>query len=228
MPSRASAYRGARRSAGAAAARGLAAASRAPSKAHIIGCNKSVWGLVHLLVMCGGAWGTTTIPTPRSRSQETLTFQASYLSAAPATGTMTTLTISISDVFRRSHAMENERGASGERLLQISCTCASSPISPGVASEGTTFDGIRLAGLLRDEQQGLPDRTLVVQYSRMNQPVPRKWDAAILCDNESFRANVAIRSPVAHFGRVLVTGPGRAARLDHGHHVDRHPQRAAG
>ena len=46
--------------------------------------------------------------------------------------------------------------------------------------EGTTFDGISLAGLLRGEQQALPDRTLVVQYSRMNLPVPRKWDAAVL------------------------------------------------
>src|SRR5688572_699390 len=46
--------------------------------------------------------------------------------------------------------------------------------------EGTTFDGISLASLLRGEQQALPDRKLVVQYSRMNQPVPRKWDAAVL------------------------------------------------
>ena len=46
--------------------------------------------------------------------------------------------------------------------------------------DGTMFDGISLAGLLRGEQQALPDRTLVIQYSRMNQPVPRKWDAAVL------------------------------------------------
>ena len=46
--------------------------------------------------------------------------------------------------------------------------------------EGARFGGISLAGLLRGEQQALPDRKLVVQYSRPNQPVPRKWDAAIL------------------------------------------------
>jgi arylsulfatase A-like enzyme len=46
--------------------------------------------------------------------------------------------------------------------------------------QGTTFDGISLARLLRGEQQALPDRMLVVQYSRTATPVPRKYDAAIL------------------------------------------------
>jgi arylsulfatase A-like enzyme len=45
---------------------------------------------------------------------------------------------------------------------------------------GATFDGISLARLLRGQEQTLPDRKLVVQYSRMTAPVPKKWDAAIL------------------------------------------------
>jgi arylsulfatase len=45
---------------------------------------------------------------------------------------------------------------------------------------GTTFDGVSLARLLRGQQQELPDRMLVVQYSRASRPIPRKWDAAIL------------------------------------------------
>ena len=45
---------------------------------------------------------------------------------------------------------------------------------------GTTFDGMSLASLLRGEEQTLPDRTLVVQYSRLTSPIPRKWDAAVL------------------------------------------------
>ena len=44
----------------------------------------------------------------------------------------------------------------------------------------TTFDGISLARLLRGEEQTLPDRKLVVQYSRLTAPIPKKYDAAIL------------------------------------------------
>jgi arylsulfatase len=47
--------------------------------------------------------------------------------------------------------------------------------------QGTTFDGVSLAGLLGGgKPQELPDRMLVVQYSRTTAPIPRKWDAAIL------------------------------------------------
>jgi arylsulfatase len=38
------------------------------------------------------------------------------------------------------------------------------------------FDGISLAPILRQEQDGLPDRMLVVQYGQ----VPAKWDCAVL------------------------------------------------
>lgn len=42
------------------------------------------------------------------------------------------------------------------------------------------WDGISLAGLLRGEQSHLLDRMLVVQFSRMDHPVPIKGDAAVL------------------------------------------------
>ncbi len=42
------------------------------------------------------------------------------------------------------------------------------------------FDGISLAPVLRDATSRLPDRTLFVQFSRMNQPQPAFGDAAVL------------------------------------------------
>ena len=42
------------------------------------------------------------------------------------------------------------------------------------------FDGLSLAGLLRGECEQLPDRMLVVQFSRMQSPAPQKGDAAVL------------------------------------------------
>ena len=42
------------------------------------------------------------------------------------------------------------------------------------------FDGVSLAGLLRGEREQLPDRMLVVQFSRMQSPAPEKGDAAVL------------------------------------------------
>ena len=42
------------------------------------------------------------------------------------------------------------------------------------------FDGLSLAGLLRGEREQLPDRMLVVQFSRMEAPSPQKGDAAVL------------------------------------------------
>lgn len=44
----------------------------------------------------------------------------------------------------------------------------------------TRFDGISLAPLLRGKKDRLPDRKLVIQFSRMNAPVPRKGDACVL------------------------------------------------
>jgi arylsulfatase len=42
------------------------------------------------------------------------------------------------------------------------------------------LDGVSLAGLLRGKEERLADRTLVVQFSRMNAPVPKKGDACVL------------------------------------------------
>jgi arylsulfatase len=45
---------------------------------------------------------------------------------------------------------------------------------------GVRFDGSSLAPLLRGELDQLPDRMLVVQFSRMNAPRPQKSDACVL------------------------------------------------
>jgi arylsulfatase A-like enzyme len=45
---------------------------------------------------------------------------------------------------------------------------------------GVQFDGVSLAELLRGRHEKLPDRMLVVQFSRMQSPVPKKGDAAVL------------------------------------------------
>jgi arylsulfatase len=42
------------------------------------------------------------------------------------------------------------------------------------------FDGISLAGLLRGTQPSLPDRMLVVQFSRMNDATPDEFDSCVL------------------------------------------------
>ncbi|MEW6303796.1 MAG: arylsulfatase [Verrucomicrobiota bacterium] len=44
----------------------------------------------------------------------------------------------------------------------------------------TAFDGVSLGKLLRGESDSLPDRMLVINYSRMNAPVPTKDGAAVL------------------------------------------------
>lgn len=43
-----------------------------------------------------------------------------------------------------------------------------------------TFDGLSLARLLRGEDDRLTDRMLVIQFSRMDRPEPRRGDAAVL------------------------------------------------
>ncbi len=45
---------------------------------------------------------------------------------------------------------------------------------------GTQFDGMSLAALLSGKQEHLPDRTLVIQFSRVFSPAPGKSDAAVL------------------------------------------------
>jgi hypothetical protein len=43
-----------------------------------------------------------------------------------------------------------------------------------------TFDGVSLAPLLRGRTKSLPDRILVTQFSRMNEPVPKNGDACVM------------------------------------------------
>lgn len=47
----------------------------------------------------------------------------------------------------------------------------------------TTFDGASLASALRDEKQTIPNRILVVQYSRIPTPRPQKGDACVMWQN---------------------------------------------
>jgi arylsulfatase A-like enzyme len=42
------------------------------------------------------------------------------------------------------------------------------------------FDGVSLAKMLRHQNGEVPERTLVIQFSRMNDPVPEKGDACVL------------------------------------------------
>jgi arylsulfatase A-like enzyme len=48
------------------------------------------------------------------------------------------------------------------------------------APKAKNFDGLSLAGLLQSESATLPDRTAIIQFSRMNAPRPRKDDAAVM------------------------------------------------
>ena len=48
------------------------------------------------------------------------------------------------------------------------------------APAGTRFDGTSLAGLLRGSTAAFPDRKLVIQFSRMNEPQPKSGDAAVM------------------------------------------------
>ena len=48
------------------------------------------------------------------------------------------------------------------------------------STAGARFDGLSLAPLLQGKREHLPERMLVVQFSRMNQPSPQKGDAALL------------------------------------------------
>jgi hypothetical protein len=46
--------------------------------------------------------------------------------------------------------------------------------------EKAALDGVSLAKVLRDESDGPAERMVVVQFSRMNEPVPKKGDACVL------------------------------------------------
>ncbi|MBI5768296.1 MAG: arylsulfatase [Verrucomicrobia bacterium] len=51
----------------------------------------------------------------------------------------------------------------------------------GVAlPRGAKLDGLSLASLLRGKTERLPERSLVIQFSRMQDPVPKRGDAAVL------------------------------------------------
>jgi len=79
---------------------------------------------------------------------------------------------------------------------------------------GASFDGVSLAPLLQGRAKALPDRTLVVQFSRMDAPRPRKNDAAILWKRWRLIGGNELYD--------LATDPGQQTNL-----FDKHPEIAA-
>jgi arylsulfatase A-like enzyme len=78
------------------------------------------------------------------------------------------------------------------------------------------FDGVSLAPLLRGETESLPDRSLVVQFSRMQAPVPQRGDAAVLWRKWRLVADKELYDLTADFGQktnVIAEHPDVAARL---------------
>ncbi len=81
---------------------------------------------------------------------------------------------------------------------------------------GTQFDGINLADLLRGRQEKLPDRMLVVQFSRMQAPVPKKGDATVLWQRWRLVENKELYDLATDFGQtknVIAEHPEIAARM---------------
>ena len=79
---------------------------------------------------------------------------------------------------------------------------------------GATFDGLSLASLLRGKTDRLPERSLVVQFSRMNNPVPQPGDAAVLRGRWRLVADKELHD--------LSTDPAQVTNV-----IDRHPEIAA-
>ncbi len=78
------------------------------------------------------------------------------------------------------------------------------------------FDGLSLAGLLRGEREHLPDRTLVVQFSRMQSPAPEKGDAAVLWQRWRLVHNKELYDLSTDFGQgtnLITQRPDITARL---------------
>jgi arylsulfatase len=76
------------------------------------------------------------------------------------------------------------------------------------------IDGVSLAGLLRGETDRLRDRMLVIQFSRMNAPEPKKGDAAVLWQRWRLVQDKELYD--------LRTDPAQGANV-----IDRHPEVAA-
>lgn len=77
------------------------------------------------------------------------------------------------------------------------------------APAGAAFDGLSLAGLLRGTAKSLPDRMLVTQFSRMNDPRPKPGDAAVLWKKWRLVAGQELYD--------LATDPAQARNVIHQH-----------
>jgi arylsulfatase A-like enzyme len=78
------------------------------------------------------------------------------------------------------------------------------------------IDGLSLAGLLRGDSDRLPDRMLVVQFSRMQSPAPEKGDAAVLWQNWRLvqeKELYDIKTDLAQTNNLLAQRPEIAARM---------------
>jgi len=78
------------------------------------------------------------------------------------------------------------------------------------------FDGLSLAGLLRGQSAEMPDRKLVIQFSRMNAPVPKHGDACVLWRNWRLVAGnelYDVASDPRQEKNVLAEQPAIAAKL---------------
>ena len=78
------------------------------------------------------------------------------------------------------------------------------------------FDGLSLAGLLRGERERLPDRMLVVQFSRMQSPEPQKGDAAVLWQRWRLVQDKELYDLATDFGQstnLITQRPDIAARM---------------
>jgi len=84
---------------------------------------------------------------------------------------------------------------------------------------GARFDGVNLSGLLRGERKTLPDRMLVIQFSRMNVGRPQWGDACVLWKKWRLVSNTKlydISKDPRQERDVIVEHPDVAARMrDH-------------
>ena len=80
--------------------------------------------------------------------------------------------------------------------------------------KGVKGDGVSLAPLLRGQTSSLPDRTLVIQFSRMDMPKPAKGDACVLWKRWRLVQNKELFN--------LADDPGQKLNV-----IDKHPDIAA-
>ena len=82
--------------------------------------------------------------------------------------------------------------------------------------QGAQLDGVSLAKLLRGEQEHLPDRMLVTQFSRMQTPEPQKGDAAVMWQRWRLVQDKELYDLITDFGQktnLLTQRPDVATKM---------------